>query len=112
MEGTMLNGVLGLYALLNVGLGILGMVQKGSVPSLVAGTAAGLVILAGVFWARTRPALGYGLCALVCVGIIARFMGPVLGEQQVYPAGVMVVASAATLAVLAFSHFAQKPVGR
>jgi hypothetical protein len=106
-----LNPLLFVYAFLTASIGTAGYLGplitgsgKGSVISMVAGFLSAGLILAGVQISKKNTLVGYGLCGLVCVGLIARFAGPFFTEGALYPAGIMVIISAVSLIGLAVGH--------
>lgn len=99
-----LTVVLLAYGLMNIGLGLEAFLEKGSVVSLVAAGTAGLLVIGFTALAKTYPKPGYIGVAVVAVLLIGRFMGPLMAQKQVFPAGVMVVSSVAVLVCLAIGH--------
>src|SRR5947209_12627731 len=88
-----LNGVVVLYALLNIVGGVEGFIAKHSVPSVISGVVAGMLLITGAALAYNMPRLGYGLCALIAIADLG-FFGPKLAKSfAIWPAGVMVAAS-------------------
>lgn len=100
-----LTAVLLVYGLLNIGLGLEAFLAKGSTISLVAAGTAGLLVIGFAALAKSYPKPGYIGAAVVAILLIGRFMGPLMAKKQIYPAGVMVVASVAVLVCLAVGHF-------
>ena len=104
-----LDALLVLYGLLNIVAGIMGYAK--SPVSLYAGATAGVLVLLGVYLARSRPTLGYGLAALVCLLLLGRFLPVFLRERDLWPAGTMAIVSAVVLVALVAGHFvgSQRP---
>ena len=95
------------YGLVSIVMGVLGYVNKHSVMSLVAGVAAGIIVIGAAAMAKTNPKVGFIACAVIALLMLGRFVPPVLKENQLYPAGIMVVSSLAVLLALAVAHFQQ-----
>lgn len=95
------------YGIFNIALGVEAFVAKGSVVSLIAAGTAGLLVLVAVALTKKYPRIGYILAALVCLGLIGRFLPVFLKDTtNVYPALTVVVVSAIVLVALVGSHFA------
>jgi uncharacterized membrane protein (UPF0136 family) len=72
-----------LYAVVACTGGVMGYVRKGSVPSLVAGTVSGVLLLActfGIWFQLWYAAVGAIVISLLLVG---RFMGTLMKERRV-----------------------------
>lgn len=103
-----LNTVVILYALLNIGGGVEGFLAKHSVPSVISGVTAGILLVVGVMLASNSRA-GYILCAIVALGDLGYFASAIARKGfALWPAGVMVAASAVVLVCLALAHFQAK----
>ncbi|MFZ4508595.1 MAG: TMEM14 family protein [Fimbriimonas sp.] len=100
-----LNAVLGSYAVITIALGLEAFVRVKSVASLAGAGGSGLLVLVGVAVAAKNQAVGYGLCALVALGLIGRFAGPLTQKGQLFPAGLMVALSVLALGSLVAAHF-------
>lgn len=82
------------YGLLNIIFGYLGWANKGSVPSLVAGTTAGILALLGTVLAKKQSIAGYLLLTAVGIAIILRFLPPYLRDtSKIYPNLILILAS-------------------
>jgi len=103
-----LNPVLIVYGLLTLLFGVLGFVEAKSVASLAAGGACGIIVLLAVYFSREYPKPAYIVAALVALLLLGRFAGPMIAKQQIYPAGIMVVASLVALVSLVVAHFTAK----
>jgi uncharacterized membrane protein (UPF0136 family) len=67
-------GLIAVYGLISIGAGTLGYVNKGSVPSIVAGGISGLLLLlcaVGVFYKPTWSLIGAGVIAVALIGRFA-----------------------------------------
>jgi len=98
-----LNIILLLYCLLNVVMGTLGYINKGSLISLIAGVTAAIVILASMVWTRTNPRSGRITSLIVAVLLLGRF-APKAFQNQLYPAGIMFVCSLVVIICLCAGH--------
>lgn len=98
-----LNTLLLMYALLNVLMGILGFVRAHSRPSLIAGTAAGVIVLGSVALAKSNPRAGRIASLVVALLLLGRF-APGAFQNQLYPAGIMFVASLIVAISLVAGH--------
>ena len=98
-----LNIVLLLYSLLNVVMGILGFVNKGSIISLIAGTLAAVVTLGALAYTKKNPRTGRITCLVVAVLLLGRF-APGAFKNQLYPAGIMFVSSLIVIVCLLAGH--------
>jgi uncharacterized membrane protein (UPF0136 family) len=95
------NSVLIVYALLTVAGGILGYVEKQSLPSIISGVVIGALLFLSVYLSRTNRSAGYGLAAVVTLLTLAFFL-----TRGMKPVPItMVVSSVAVLACLAAGHF-------
>jgi uncharacterized membrane protein (UPF0136 family) len=96
-----------LYGVFNIVLGVEAFVAKGSVVSLIAAGTAGVLVLVAVALTKNYPRAGYILAALVCVGLIGRFLPAFLKDTtNLYPALTVTLASLLVLVALVGSHFA------
>jgi uncharacterized membrane protein (UPF0136 family) len=94
------------YGVLNIVMGLIGYLNKGSMVSLIAGGAAGLLIIAAAALARTHPRWGYFFAFVLALMLLGRFAGPFVRTQQIFPAGVMAAASLLMAGILVYAHFA------
>ncbi len=92
-----INPVLFAYAILNIVFGLAGFINKHSLPSLIAGVAAGVLVIGFVTLAKTNPKVGYIAAGVIALLLVGRFMGPMITKQQIYPAGILVAASVLAL---------------
>src|SRR5579862_2172026 len=83
-----LKVVVGLFAILNIGGGIEGYISKGSVPSIISGSVAGILLLLGLFVATNNTRIGYGICAVVAFGDLGFFTMQLTKGKGFWPAGV------------------------
>lgn len=107
---TWLNGVLSLYALVNLVVGLQAFLgEKHSTVSLVAGGFAAVLTVVGIWLSQRNALLGYGLAALVSLLLIVRFLPTFLKDQsKLYPAGLMAGLSLVVLGCLVVGHLTSK----
>jgi len=98
-----LNPLLIVYALLNIGLGIDGALH-GSVVSVIAGVAIGVLMLGSVALAKTQPRAGRIASLVIAVAVLAQFLRKFLTTHAWLPAGTLVVASAVVILALLWGH--------
>jgi len=98
-----LNAVLLASSLLNVVMGILGYLNKGSIASLIAGTLAAVVILGALVYTKVNPRTGRITCLVVAVLLLGKFAPKALANQ-LYPAGIMFVCSLIVIGCLLAGH--------
>ncbi|GMV89395.1 MAG: hypothetical protein AMXMBFR81_23260 [Chthonomonas sp.] len=105
-----LNIVLWVYALFNIALGVEAYLKVNSMPSLMGGIGAGVLVIVGLLVSQKNSMVGYSICALVALGLLGRFVPAYLSKGTVYPALVVSIASALALVALIVGHFmARKP---
>ncbi len=85
--------------------GIMGFAMKGSVPSLISGSISGIVLIILGFLARSNPKVGYGLTALVALGLIGLFIYRFIQTKSPMPAFGVIGLSVLMLILLAVGHF-------
>jgi uncharacterized membrane protein (UPF0136 family) len=100
----MINPVLVVYALLMMGMGIEAYVAKGSMPSLIAGVAIGLLMLGSLALLGKNPRVSRISSMVVALIPLGRFLPALIQKQQIYPAGVTVVASLGVVIMLGAGH--------
>lgn len=98
-----------IYGLVSIGVGAEAMIAKGSVPSIAAGGAIGILSVVGAVLATNRPTIGYALVALACLAMLGKFVPTLMKGFALYPAGLMVAAAVITLASLIIGHFMNRP---
>lgn len=101
------------YAILLIAGGIAGFIEAKSVISLIAGVVCGLLALAGGIYLTTNPTVGLvlGIVAslLSAGGMAPRYMkAPV---KKLWPAGIVLIASALTFVVGAAGFTAPRGTG-
>lgn len=105
-----LNIVLWVYAVFNIALGVEAYLKVNSMPSLMGGVGAGVLVIVGLLVAQKNSMIGYLICTLVALGLLGRFVPAYISKGTVYPALVVSIASALALAALIVGRFmARKP---
>jgi uncharacterized membrane protein (UPF0136 family) len=103
--------VVALYALLNIGGGVAGFITKHSIPSVISGTVAGMLLIGALAYSMTNPKIGYIICGVIAIADLG-FFGPKLKDGFVlWPAGLMVVASVIVVICTAMAAFGGKSAG-
>lgn len=105
---TWLSALIGLYALISIGGGIEGYVAKGSMASLGAGAGLGIVLLVGLFVAKDRPSIGYGITAVGSLLLIGGMLPRFLKSHGIWPAGVIAFGGIIVLVAHIAAHFMKK----
>ncbi|HEY3783029.1 MAG TPA: TMEM14 family protein [Fimbriimonadaceae bacterium] len=100
--------VVGLYALLNIGGGIEGYVAKGSLPSVISGTVAGILLLGALAYSTSNPKIGYIICGVIALADLGFFGKKLTQGFVLWPAGVMAVASVIVIICAAMAAFGGK----
>jgi len=103
-----LDGVLLAFGVLNIFAGAEAYFAKGSLPSLLGGGLAGIVVIAGAALAKSHPTAGYAVAALGTLAVGGRMLGTYLSKHTVWPGLVFTVLSAAVLVCLVVGYFAAK----
>ena len=81
------------FGLLTIAGGIIGYVSKGSMPSIIAGSIAGLALLAAAFLLPGYVVAGLALAAVVSILLAGRFVPAFIKTGAPMPAGMMSVLS-------------------
>lgn len=102
-----LSVVLWLYALLNIGGGIAGYVEKHSVPSIISGVAAGALVIASIFMGTNNQKM-YTIAVIVALADLGFFGMKFAQTKATWPAGIMIAASLGALFCLGYAHFAAR----
>jgi len=93
-----LGVVLILYALLNIGGGIAGYLSSAhSVPSVISGSAAGILVIGAAALATSHPKLGYIIAGVIALADLGFFAMKLSKGAGIWPAGVMAASSAIVL---------------
>lgn len=99
-----LNVVLLLYGLLDIGMGALGYINKGSVISLIAGGACGLVVLVSLLTYKGHPRNSRIAALVITLLMMGQFAPKTFMKNELYPSGIMFVASLAVAVCLLLGH--------
>lgn len=83
-----------IFGLLTIAGGIIGYVQKGSVPSIIAGSITGLLLLVAAFLLPTNMVAGLAIAAITSLLLAGQFVPKFIKTGQAMPAGVMSILSA------------------
>jgi uncharacterized membrane protein (UPF0136 family) len=81
------------FGLLTIVGGVMGYATKGSVPSLVAGSVCGILLLLAAYLLPGNLVVGLALAALVSIALAGKFLPTFIKTHQVMPAGLMSVLS-------------------
>ncbi len=81
------------FSLLTIAGGIMGFVNKGSVPSIVAGSISGVLLLVAAFLLPGNVAAGLALGGIVSVLLAGRFVPAFIKTGSFMPAGMMSILS-------------------
>ncbi|MDQ2868434.1 MAG: TMEM14 family protein [Verrucomicrobiota bacterium] len=82
-----------IFGALTIAGGVMGYVSKGSVPSLIAGTISGLLLLLAAFLLPERQMIGLIIALVVSLLLAAQFVPKLLRGGKMMPAGMMSVLS-------------------
>lgn len=85
-----------------------GYVGSHSVGSLMGGAGSGIIMLIGLYIARTKPSLGFGITAVMSLALIGMMLPRYLKGHSIWPAGVMALASIIVFGAHIVAHFMQK----
>jgi uncharacterized membrane protein (UPF0136 family) len=81
------------FGLLTIAGGIMGYVSKGSMPSIIAGSISGILLLAAAFLLPNHAAIGLAVAAIVSVLLAGRFVPAFIKTGSLMPAGMMSILS-------------------
>jgi uncharacterized membrane protein (UPF0136 family) len=96
-----------IFGLLTIAGGIMGYVSKGSMPSIIAGSISGILLLAAAFFHPTHAAIGLAVAAIVSVLLAGRFVPAFIKTGSLMPAGMMSILSVIGI-VLALAAWMKK----
>jgi len=88
-----------IFGLLTILGGIMGYVSKGSMPSIIAGSISGLLLLVAAYFLPGNALLGLALAGLVSILLAGRFVPVFVKTGDLMPAGMMSVLSVIGLIV-------------
>ena len=92
--------VLALYGILLIALGIKGYVDANSVPSLIAGSAAGVFAIVSAWILKSNWIAGTILGAVICFAMVGKFGPAAYAHFKWIPAGLVTISSAVVLICL------------
>jgi len=81
------------FGVLTIVGGIIGYVSKGSVPSIIAGTISGLLLITGALLLPNHVAAGLGIDLVVSVLLAGQFVPKFIQTGKAMPAGMMSILS-------------------
>ena len=81
------------FGVLTIVGGIIGYVSKGSVPSIVAGSISGILLLAAAFLLPQHHTAGLVLALMVSLLLAAQFVPKFFSTWKMMPAGMMSILS-------------------
>jgi uncharacterized membrane protein (UPF0136 family) len=82
-----------IFGLLTIAGGVMGYVSKGSVPSIIAGSISGILLLVAGFLLPNSFTAGVVLATLVSVLLAGRFVPAFVKTGDFMPAGMMAILS-------------------
>jgi len=82
-----------IFGLLTIAGGVMGYVSKGSMPSIIAGSVSGILLLLAAFLLPNYLAAGLALAALVSILLAGRFVPAFIKTGDFMPAGMMSILS-------------------
>lgn len=107
MKMNWINVVLVVYALFLLGGGVMGY-AAGSVVSLVASSAAAVVVLVGVALSSRHESLGYGFAFAVACAMAGFFISRLVGGAKLMPALPAALLSLAVIVCLIVAHLQRR----
>lgn len=104
-----INAALIAYGLMCIGMGVQAAFfphegSQASMVSLYAAGGLGLLVLASVYVWTKSPRVGRIISLVLAVLALGRFMPKFMKEQQMYPAGITVIASVIVIVLLLAGH--------
>jgi uncharacterized membrane protein (UPF0136 family) len=82
-----------IFGVLTITGGIIGYVSKGSVPSIIAGAIAGLLLLLAAFLLPTHSGVALIIALAVSLLLAGQFVPKLIRTGQIMPAGMMSILS-------------------
>ena len=80
-----------IYGVLMIILGVEAFVRKGSVASIAAGSALGLLAIAGGYLAKHHPKVGWALVVLSALAALGKSVPALVNGKPFYPDGVIAI---------------------
>ncbi|HRJ27575.1 MAG TPA: TMEM14 family protein [Fimbriimonadaceae bacterium] len=97
------------YGIFNIALGLEAFLAKGSMPSLIGGVGAGVLVLVAFGLTFKAPRWGYIMGTLIALGLAGRFLPMFFKDSSnVYPALVIGGVSVLVVLLLVGAHFAAR----
>lgn len=97
------------YGIVTLGGGVHGFVSKGSLPSLIAGSVLGLLLLAGARGMVRNEWWGWWLSLLSVLALLGRFVPAFTTSGSAYPHGLMATLGIWVLGVLVTEALVHPP---
>ena len=82
-----------IFGVLTITGGIIGYVSKGSVPSIIAGTITGILLLVAAFLLPAHSGVALIIALAVSLLLAAQFVPKLIRTGQIMPAGMMSILS-------------------
>jgi uncharacterized membrane protein (UPF0136 family) len=82
-----------IFGLLTIAGGVMGYVKAGSMPSLIAGSVSGVLLLLAAFLLPGNVVAGLALGAIVSILLAGRFLPAFIKTGSFMPAGMMAILS-------------------
>ncbi|MFN2475241.1 MAG: TMEM14 family protein [Chthoniobacterales bacterium] len=82
-----------IFGLLTIAGGIMGFVNKGSVPSIIAGSISGILLLVAAFLLPGNVIAGLAIAGVVSLLLAGRFLPAFIKTGSFMPAGMMSILS-------------------
>jgi uncharacterized membrane protein (UPF0136 family) len=82
-----------IFGVLTIAGGIIGYASKGSVPSIIAGSIAGVLLLLGAFLLPNHLVLGLAIDLIVSLLLAGQFIPKFIQTGKAMPAGMMSILS-------------------
>jgi hypothetical protein len=100
----LLNVLVALYALFQIGFGIWGTVRAGEPASAIGGIAIGVLMFASLGVTQKNPRVGRIASLVIALLVVGRFGKKFFVDGVWYPAGIEVVVSLALCVALVLGH--------
>lgn len=100
-----INQILVLYSAIMIIMAVEAYIRVKSTPSLIAGTAVGLLMLGTVALSLTNPRPARILAAILCAAVLGRFAPAYFTSHDFYPAGFITILTFIVLGCLVAGHF-------
>ena len=91
MEGTKIYFLI--FGALTIAGGIIGYVKAGSVPSIIAGSITGILLLVAAFLLPEHRAVGLATALIISLLLAGQFVPKFLRTERAMPAGLMSILS-------------------